>query len=361
MLNLLLGLTLLLPGLPAHAGDAVPAVEGIPYAMSEGFPCDLRRFQRLPKLLLIGENHCDRGSKAVKEAAVRSAGEGTFFTGLEAAENHALYQNNAEAALEAYGLEADADSRVFGIESALPHGLIGTYFYAEGKGGGSWCEEPAWRRILLHFFTMVQDNPFLRYSWDKAYADAEGYAGSRLREVAGRIQAILQEPGYDPSAAAGSFSKKDSELFQELALSLNSAYVDLVNEKYLARLGLSEPAPKARDGITSIDIFYGKLAKVLIDIRDRDMAKAVEGLYCYAASEGKNVAAIVGAAHVPGIRAHLERDSAGLADLTAARSDRQHETILELFDRWAGRGRAAFAPLLPAYAAADCGPEITIP
>lgn len=60
------------------------------------FHCDLETFQRLPALLLIGENHCSASSLKVKADLAARGAKGEIFAAFEVADLRAVYPWNAD-------------------------------------------------------------------------------------------------------------------------------------------------------------------------------------------------------------------------------------------------------------------------
>ena len=54
-------------------------------AMAQSARCDPTAISRWPRLLLIGEDHSDKGSIAVKNSAIELGAQGLLFVGLEGA------------------------------------------------------------------------------------------------------------------------------------------------------------------------------------------------------------------------------------------------------------------------------------
>lgn len=94
--------------------DLPPVGEGSPFfessrrgkSFSPEIPCDLSVLKDVPKLLLIGEEHCSENSLRVRREAMRLGSEGDFFMSSEVGYDLVFYPWSVARNLRAYGLPA---------------------------------------------------------------------------------------------------------------------------------------------------------------------------------------------------------------------------------------------------------------
>lgn len=283
--------------------------------------CRLESLTRLPKLLLIGENHCSPHSDAVKAAAARLGAQGRLFTALEVGVNRAAYPWDGERLHRDFAVTRTPASRLYGIESPFAHGLAISYIYAIGRGHSCLQDK---RTPPEKFVDYARINPHLRHAWDEARAaDAEPFDAGET-ELARRIDAAL-------AGTSGFVARpEDERAFVSLARRVNARYAAAANSRDREDMGRDKPlsATPLRNPSSVADL-GGALnwSEALDDkeytvlaLRDRDLGENIADVYCAAAAEGRHVAASVGDDHLPGITALLAAWSGGRLPLETAHS-----------------------------------------
>lgn len=321
--------------LVALLASAVSAEGARPVLPSGRARCDLSRLERLPPLLLIGENHCSAHSTRVKAAMARLGAEGRLYAAFEVGDDFAAYPWEAERLHRSLGVARAPGSRIYGVESPFAHGLVLTYLGASGRYPN--CSPQPRLRALEKLAAYTRINPYLERAWRETRVAAS--ADPAAAPAAAALARALSEPdGVSPRAEPA-----ELEALPLLARRLNQAYVELANREFLPAMGLQDELPATPSGQDLLG-WYAALEVedvLVVDLRDRDMADAIAAVYCAAASEDRAVVASVGAAHLPGIGKDLAAWSAGRIPLEKAWSANLSEPILDRLEALASPSRVA--------------------
>jgi len=285
--------------------------------------CDLSRLERLPPLLLVGENHCSAHSTRVKAAMARHGASGRLYSAFEVGNDFAAYPWEVERLHRSFGAARAPGSRIYGVESPFAHGLVLTYLYAQGRFPS--CSPESRLRALEKLVAYTRINPYMERAWLSARAAA--FSEPTAAPAAAALGRALAAPeGIVPQAEPA-----ELEALPLLARRLNQAYVELANREFLPAMGLQDKLPATPSGLNVLgwSAAFDVEDTLIVDLRDRDMADAIAAVYCAAAAEGRAAVASVGAAHLPGISKNLEAWSGGLIPLEKAWSENLSEPILE--------------------------------
>lgn len=296
---LLASLTLLVPVQPAEAQSA---------------RCDPASISRWPRLLLIGEDHSDKGSISVKNSAIELGEQGLLFVGLEGA----FPGTGAQAVPSG---RASPSSRVYGVDSYLNHGLIFSYFFVLGR------EYPgnSRREMLDIFVKSLAKNPFMSRSWEALRS--RGPLDPELERMARNIDFARSVAWSIPLNG-----QRDFDDISILARLVHADFIASANSTYLGKIGRESPL----EPTSPADLDY-----LMHESRDRALGENIADVYCDAAKEGRNMAAVVGDGHVEGIRRLLLEWSGGRLPFETGRS---FESPAEVALRLAALARAPLAP-----------------
>ncbi|MFA6092007.1 MAG: hypothetical protein WCU88_05235 [Elusimicrobiota bacterium] len=284
------------------AGLVPPSFAEEPVADSGRFHCDLGKFQKLPALLLIGENHCSKSSVKVKAEMAARGAKGEIFAAFEVAGLRAVYPWTSDFLFTDFKVARTEQSRLFGIESPFAHGISISYIYA--SGGGATCEQNSPSAAFSRFVLYLRNNPFLQRSWEevRAVPPTPDDRSSGITELSDKIERARTAPGAEVQAIVESFHEDDVKDFQKILARVNARYVAMANETYLPDLGITKKLRPYPDVI-----WRDSMENILIPVRNRDMFDNIADIYCRAAEEGKNLAISMGSAHLPGVEGYLRQ------------------------------------------------------
>lgn len=300
------------------------------HARAETFPCDLSAAAAPPPILLVGENHCAPSSRAFKRRLAADAAAGAVYGGSEVALEHAFYPDRADDAFSELGAARTEASRFYGLESPFAHGLAVSYL-AEG-GPYTDCHNAGATGLMKRYAYYLRHNSYLAYAWEKAEGAHGGYAGTPQESMARWLdRAAAAAAGYEREVDR--FTKFDFEAFYALERDINEQYVALANDRYLPELGFRLSLHPLRGGFVDGLLAAYSFDAVILEVRNRDMARAAMGLYCAAAKEGKPLVAVMGAAHVAGIEALLREAGGGVVPIRSLRSYPDAAAALGALDR----------------------------
>lgn len=304
-------------------------------ASAQTFPCRLDALPQRPPLVLIGENHCDPGSRAVKEDAWKRAALGELAMGQEG-----LFPGDEPIFLKSRGLPDGPDALVFGIEQPFSHGLILSYF---AGSSGKVCERTVEDAVYSDVRGM-NDNPTLRMAWKVTFDEEGGHALLRRSRAARLIDDATR--GFRVSRAQfDALTPEEHADLLRLLREVNNVYVDAANHQ-LAALGLSQaltplpldlhepPLPEERQQLHAA---HESIEAVILPVRNLMMAANLERVYCSVAPSGRAVVAVVGSQHLPGLVALLEAASGGTLSVSTHDSERDPSGGLSLLASLAAR------------------------
>ncbi|MFA6092006.1 MAG: hypothetical protein WCU88_05230 [Elusimicrobiota bacterium] len=306
---------------------SVPSLAGETVKDSGRAHCDLGKFQRLPALLLIGENHCRDSSTKVKDEMTALGAEGKIFAAFEAADMRVVYPWNADLLYADFGAARTERSRIFGIDSPFAHGLAISYGYASGTA--SICAKDPHKDSFARFIKALRNNPYLQRSWEEVRDAPLSAEDSGLAGLLNAIEEARTSSEDISRAASQPLSEEGYPSFLRIAARVNARYVAMANERYLPDLGLTDrltPYPEIRGPwalrkiLPDWSFAQADDAKITVPVRNRDMFDNIADIYCLAAAEGKNMAVSMGADHVPGVEGYLRRWSGDAIPLKAERS-----------------------------------------
>ncbi|MBI3548992.1 MAG: hypothetical protein HY078_08135 [Elusimicrobia bacterium] len=268
------------------------------------FRCNLKDLPSRPRVLLVGENHAGRASIAYKRIASRVASTGRAHVGFEAGAA-AYYPGSAPQIARDFEEPNTESSRFYGLDSPFAHGLILTYVMSDGENS-TYSDMAA----AGHF---LRKNEYFKWSFDAA--KEKGLRRGDERRVG---EFLDREAAMDADTARPDAYRaidQDPDAFREVMKKVNERYVALANSQYLPALGIDKKlqpyGPNGRIKFNRDGTMDGDetTKRIVDDVRDRDMAIQIQDMYCAAARENKPVIAVVGLAHVRGIRQILETAS----------------------------------------------------
>lgn len=296
-------------------------------------PCadQIRKAKSPPAITLVGEKHDDELSKKVQIAALRDAAAGNSFLLTEPlrADSWIKLEADLGAALAAVGAKRSTANRIFGIESTFALATTSVEVLREKTAllaaDASESEKSAHMSYAGGaLMTLATARPYLD-GFLEAYAKAEG-TGTFDKALAAKLLAFLQAPrdAYPMRDdrlravlrdALGEDWASDKAARESLVRFLDRLLRDMVHTAANTR-ELEDAVPpgfKERfDAHAKKDerkaIFY----LILLEWRDRVMARNIASRYCHALDEGKPLYAITGAMHTPGILRHLKEIFEGL-------------------------------------------------
>lgn len=278
-------------------------------AQASGFRCDLSRLAAKPAVLLIGENHCHEGSKRVGRAVTGYAVDGTLAGAFEG-----LYPGKEAAVLKNSPWTLTPRSRFFGIENRFSHGLVYSYFAS------------AMQRICEKSDAEVGDAALSMLSYNDYFADAWRQAKRRDPALsAGPAGALAEraEAGNAPRPdEIKALSRQDFARLNAILYAIHVEYVAMANAR-LSSLGLAASLTPSRTPGSGDSV-----ERLIVPVRDREMADSIEDIYCASAEDGRMTVAVVGADHLPGLRRHLLEDSNNAVQVFTRRSDQQAEQLI---------------------------------
>ena len=304
-------------------------------AQAQGFPCRFDALPSRPPIVLIGENHCDDGSRAVKRQAWKLAAAGALAVGQEG-----LYPGDENVLFADAGLTPTPSSALFGIEQPFSHGLVLSYFAGES---GKVCEVTD-DDAEYSAVAGISRNQALRYAWKLALDDQGGRDllrtshAARLLDHGARGFPVTREQFK-------ALSPQDFDELLRLMRVVNNFYVKAANEE-LDALGLQQPLtplpielhkPPLPQEQAQLDAAERSVDPVILPVRNRMMSANLESAYCAAASTGRALVAVVGSAHLPGMMAILARDSGGQVSLSTLDSERDAQRAMDALASLAAR------------------------
>ncbi len=289
------------------------------WAGAQSFPACLRTARAAPPLLLVGENHCDSGSRAVKRQAWVLAAAGRVAVGQEG-----LYPGEEQRWLRAFGQTPTPASTLFGIEQPFSHGLVLSYFSGTS---GKVCEvsddDAAFSAVKG-----ISENKPLGYAWRLALEDQGGAALLRRSHAARLLDHGARGFPVTPEEFQALSPSEFDELLRLMRV-VNNFYVQAANSQ-LGPLGLDQPLtplpidlhkPPTYEEKAQLDGAKRSVDAVILPVRNRMMVANLEAAYCAAAAAGLATVAVVGSAHLPGMTELLDRDSRGLVTVSTIDSE----------------------------------------
>ena len=296
-------------------------------ALAGGFPCDVGALPRKPMIVLIGENHCDPGSRKVKRDAWQRALRGELAVGQEG-----VYYGGERQFYQMLNLPAGPNTLLFGIEQEFSHGLVTSYFAGESINVcGKTVDDSAYSSALS-----LSDNLPYQKAWEIVLEENGGNALLRRSHAA----RLLDHGAHGRPITEAEFQALSQDDFNDmlrLMRLMNNVFVEAANDN-LASLGLTQPLvplPKeVHEPATPAERAQIKAAEdsidaVIIPVRNRAMVANLERVYCSVAPTGRQVVAVVGAAHVPGMMQLLREDAGGAVQVHSLDSKNAPEDALQ--------------------------------
>lgn len=316
-------------------------------ALAGGFPCDLSALPRKPVIALIGENHCDAGSRKVKNDAWARALRGELAVGQEG-----VYYGAESKFYEMLHLPAGPDSLLFGIEQEFSHGLVMSYFAGESVNVcGKTEDDSAYSSALS-----LSDNLPYQQAWEIVLEENGGHALLRRSHAA----RLLEHGAHGRPITKAEFEALNQADFDDmlhLMRLMNDVFVESANE-HLEDLGLTKPlvplpkevhAPPTPQEKAQLKAANDSIDAVIIPVRNRTMVANLERVYCSVAPTGRQVVAVVGLNHVAGMLELLRADAAGAVEVHALDSEHAADDALQALghlsnDRNRGQASTAVPP-----------------
>ncbi|MFA6092304.1 MAG: hypothetical protein WCU88_01970 [Elusimicrobiota bacterium] len=306
--------------------------------------CDTRNLKNLPQILLIGEIHSGffgplDAIANLKSDMVFNATERNIYAAFETGDSditsmHYPWENKDAAEYYAMKKLPSAEN-ISIIDSPLPYGLNISYRAAGGSA--------SFPDIAL----LLRDNPYVRKAWEDVKQQNNGFSGTDLEPFARILDSAYMKTSFfdlrkqwletlikaEKSSPPTEFElNNEHETLRDigwksplkkylpnhdvsgryllfLAGKIYTQLVALTNESFLPALGLTQeliPIDAFRE-ISKHDLSRASEDNrlLMIQVRDRDMADSLADIYCAAADDnGKNVVAMIGGGHIPGV---LER------------------------------------------------------
>lgn len=286
-------------------------------ANAKPFPCNLKAYAKKPVIQLLGEIHHTPYYSETCAIAGECAGAGKYYLGEEGRFPEETVSDNRYLAVE--GQLDPKVSRVFGVDDPFTYGLSLLHLlHSSWKGGTKYAPVESRDKFMFQFIREIRRNTFMSEAYKavrKKYSYKTGRPAKALREIS--FLADIEEETEAQESFDGLASwhplrwEKSNLMMQEIIEETLREYGKIADsEKYRVVkrvpkdiLAIVEEAIEGNDSRLMTDVAIGW--------RNEFIAENIAVLYCRAIKEGKSVVIQMGAAHLPGLKALLEKMSGG--------------------------------------------------
>jgi hypothetical protein len=274
--------------------------------------CDLGLDKLLPDLIIIGEEHTSANSKTIKKELFNKAKEGDLILITEVALNSPAIVTDTPTYLFATNPELNSEN-IVGIESTLYTALTETYKLQNRL----MTSEPTTVDLeviaqSVHLF------PIYRQALDEL---------RRNKSFRGSIESIdIMNDWYEEVAKKGALNLTQymqlrkllsrSKISKKFFFEMHIRVINLANQNHTDQLMnshlpyyLSEDDAKIvglRPGDNSQFHRSGIMAKLLLDIRNRDFSEKIAQIICKNSIQNKQIVILLGDAHVLEVQSLLQ-------------------------------------------------------
>lgn len=277
------------------------------------YPCDLKKFKALPKIVLQGDNHNDPKCKTAVCQLVEKGTGGQCHVGLEnvlVCKFTALDDDDLRARFKIPKEKLTKDSRTSGLDDALTHGygnliradLIAHSLSAQKTQAASdtraqFAAELVGNKLLVQTLLTVEKGKEKLGKDEQAILDF--FVKNQKANVGDVIKSIRALDEDHPM-------RQNPKAYENVLHAWLRAYVDYAMSDDVKDKGLT---PSNLREITEAHIARTDLQLpmqiAVIEWRNRFMAKNIGELYCEAAKEGKDLHIVAGNFHVRGLHGLL--------------------------------------------------------
>lgn len=279
--------------------------------------CKLSRLDKLPEVVVVGEDHTDAISKDTKGELFRLAKRGKLQIATEIGASGPAFPWSTKENFA--GMSADLISpNIHGIESTIPHALSSTYSHQYASMHG---EPPETTLESIGLAILIQ--PLFR----GAYEDLR--TNPVFRDVYGGLDPLLEamkkksEPQRTPEVALRLASvMKDVSPWVRKAFfyTLHKRIIDQAKSNFATELKdvelgyLLTPEDEQKMGLPDSKGSFstrGTFGHLLLKTRNRDFAGKISDLICQLDGTQKPLVVIVGELHTEGVIRYLKGLSNG--------------------------------------------------
>lgn len=266
-----------------------------------------------PRVLVMGENHCDPNSVNAKAEALKLAAEGKVVLVLEN-----IFDTQSPTRVQGREYRVGEGASVRGLDSELLHGLVVSYmtgvefrhacFSDENSTRQSGMDETQIRAAVNYLKT----NPTARKEWDAQTA------AFKTEADLGDLAAIVMG-----SKTVDTGNLPTSVGIARVYRAINQGLVEKARaQSDLARFSPALLAMQTDESAMAFNnAARGRSERALESAREEHFANALQKFYCQAAEAKKNVIVIIGAFHISGLLEGLP-ESWNDGVLTVMKSDR---------------------------------------
>lgn len=305
-------------------------LNAIPQEKFRETACNLKS-GTFPRVILIGENHDDDGSKKIRTELSKGAADGKFPFGGEVAEfpdfGVAAYKPHQKRLFD----QGRPDSLAHGIESEMAWGVTRSYVNQINNIRGRIAPEIT----TLNLIECSADTAPLTASMDAMFEKAKTVP--RYKKIAKLIEAAKElsedQEFIESKNHQTRFKQKigdhfSAEQLREFATLHHTEVINLINSKFLRYYdGQSLPILANELDIVLVGCRgspctpSGRLRDIIIHQRDRDFAFGIADLLCHYKGQYSDLPVLTGFDHSPGVRKWLEDLSDKNIKLVELRSD----------------------------------------
>jgi hypothetical protein len=279
--------------------------------------CKLSQIADLPELIFIGEEHSNPNSIAIKKELFELAERGEILLVTEVSQNSPALSSARSSYLSAFNPGADSKN-VYGIESELPTAIINSYkiqnSLMESGPTGDLFSELVQGTVLFSIFREALEE----VRREKSFATSVQSADLLMKwlEKVAKSKSINVKESIE-------IRKKlsQTEIPKEFFSAIHRKIIDIAKRESSDRLlGIKLPYYLKREDSVVIGLKPGInsefdstkiLAKLLIDVRNRDFSESIGNVICQNAGKVRRIVVLLGDAHIMEVKRFLTGLSGG--------------------------------------------------